>query len=291
MIKNKKIYEIVWLSDELDLLDLRFHELYDYIDKWIIVEYPMDYARNQRPLYYNENKERFKEFEDKIIHVIDNNNYDNRASLGLLWERKKSPLVKNALLDLKPDDYLITNDGDCLLTKHIFENFDPAKLYSFCVGWFLWYYNCRTPDAVFNWGQAAPFKYYDDNMMVKQKDIPPVEYIGDVQLGGKEAGYHFCKCGTPESISVHLRGHPHQDLVRDPSITDIEKIKERMENGYGWTDVSMGKAGKDWRWPILPIDISIYPEYLQQNPQIFRKYFSYKNGIKNTMGLKEWEKE
>ena len=288
MIKGKKVYELVWFYDEIDILDLRFNELYDYIDKWIIVEYPFDYARIQRPLYYNENKKKFEQFQDKIIHVVDTNNYSGKSSLGLFWTRKQSQLIKSALSGLQPDDYLITNDGDALLTKYIFEKFDPKKLYSFCIGWYLWYFNCKTPDAIFNWGQAAPYKYYDHNMMVKQKNIPPIEYIGDVQLDGREAGYHFAKCGGAESTARHIKGHPHQDLVLYPSITNIDHIKIRMENGYGWTDVSMGKAGKDWRWVTLPIDISSYPEYLQKNPSIFKKYFSYRNGIKNTMEIEGW---
>ncbi len=288
MIKGKKIYEIIWFYDEIDLLEARFHELYNYIDRWIIVEYPFDYARIQRSLYYNDNKSRFEQFKDKIIHIVDNNDYTGKSSLGLLWTRKQSQLVKNALSGLQSDDYLITNDGDCILTHYCFENFDPAKIYSFCSFWFLWYYNMKTPDAMFNWTQAAPLKYYDHNLMAQAKDNP-VDYIGDVQLGGNPAGYHFAKCGGAESASNHIKGHPHQDLVVHPSVTNIDHIKIRMENGYGWTDVSMGTAGKDWRWIAESIDLSFYPEYIRNHPEIYRKYFSYKNGIKNTMGIDGWE--
>jgi len=48
MINNKKIVELVWQSYDLDILDARLHELKDVIDKWIIVEYPYDYARIER---------------------------------------------------------------------------------------------------------------------------------------------------------------------------------------------------------------------------------------------------
>jgi beta-1,4-mannosyl-glycoprotein beta-1,4-N-acetylglucosaminyltransferase len=277
MINGKKIYELIWFYDELDILDARFHELYDYIDKWIIVEYPFDYARIQRPYYYADNKKRFEQFENKIIHVIDDHQYNGMQSLQLLWNRKQSPLIRNALSDLKQDDYLITNDGDAFLTHYCFEKFNPSVVYSFCIHWYLWYFNCCTPDAIFNWGQAAPYKYYDINMMVNQDrfktDNVPLLYVGEDQLNHNQAGYHFAKCGGAEIASRHMKGHPHQDLVIDSAVTNIELIKERMEKGYGWTDVSMGKAGKDWKWETIPYDPKRYTKYINDNPQIYNKYF------------------
>lgn len=277
MIKGKQVWEIVWFFNELDILDARFHELYDHIDKWVIVEYPFDYARNNRPYYYEESKERFKEFNDKIIHVKDDFHYNGVESLTLLWSRKQSQLIRNALKDLKPDDYLITNDGDCFLTHYSLEQLDPSIVYSFCLHWYQYYFNVITPDAIFNWGQAAPYKYYDHCMMVNkeafERDKATLLYVGEDQLNHNQAGYHFSKCGGAEAVALHLKGHPHQDLVIDPSITNIEHIKERMNKGYGWTDISMGKAGKDWRWETLSFDPKRYTKYINENPQIYEKYF------------------
>jgi hypothetical protein len=286
MINNKKIVELVWQSYDTDILDARFHELQDIIDQWIIVEYPYDFARIKRPLYFSNERERFKKFEDKIIHVIDDHDYNGADSLTLLWSRKQSPKIRNILNEtVNQDDFLVISDSDCFLTKHCFENtFDPEKIYSFCLPWFLWWFDMRTFGPIFNWTQSAPYKYFDHCLMAQANGVE-VNYVGDGQLEGKQAGYHFAKCGTPEMISEHLKGHPHQDLVQDPSITNIEHIKERMEKGYGWTDVSMGKAGKDWKWEFIDYDTNFYPEYINQHPEIYSKYFH------NRMKLKKEENE
>ena len=283
------ICEIVWSFNLPDLTLLRLNELNDYIDKWIIVEYPFGYDRKTRPLYFNENKERFKQFEDKIIHIIDDHDYGNASGLGLLWDRKKSPKVHNALSFLQPEDFLIVSDEDALLTSHVMKIIkeDTSKIYSVCMKWYLWRMNCMTEDAVFNWSQTASFKYYDKNLVVNAPDVP-VTYLGFNEIQN-EVGYHFAKLGNLDEVIENMAGHPHQDLSTLPTILDKDKVKERMEKGFGWTDYTMGKGGKDWEWKFFPIDLAKYPPYLREHPEIFRKYFNYKNGVINDMGIEGWK--
>lgn len=290
MIKNTKIYEIVWLSTELDILDLRLHELDSIVDKFIIVEYPFDYGRNPRPLYYNQNKERFKEFHHKIVHVIDDYDYPGISGLGLLWLRKESPKILQALQQIgcTPDDFVINNDGDAVLNRRAFNNsfFDPTLVTGFIIKWYQFYFNCLTYNANYAWTQSAPFKYYGKNLVVKVPDGVRPNYIGADQ-GGGEIGYHFAKCGGVEKVMENIKGYPHQEY-NTIDISDPNAIKKRMENNWGWSAPSSGPTQADWNFQTISYEPNYYPEYLNQHPEIYKKYFKFDSNAKN-LGGENWK--
>lgn len=275
------VYEIVWTFNQMDLLDFRFHELNNIVDKWIIVEYPFGYDRKPRPLYFNENKERFKEFENKIIYFVDDHDYmdyaydSGNSGLGLLWNRKKSKKLKEILSIIKPDDFLIVSDEDAILTKTAFTNFDPTKIYSFHMLYCLYYFNTYTNDAIFNWTQSAPFKYYNESLVVTCPIVPTNNPVNIVTKNtyGKEVGFHFAKCGGIDKIIENIKGYPHQEFAVDLNYTNIEQLTERMNNGYGWTDKTKGTDGKNWKWLFKDYRSEDYPNYINNNKQIFNKYF------------------
>jgi len=62
------IYDICSFNNELDMLDLRLKILNDHVDKFIIVEANTTFSGVEKPLNYLNNRERFKEYEDKILY-------------------------------------------------------------------------------------------------------------------------------------------------------------------------------------------------------------------------------
>src|SRR4030042_2627609 len=65
-----KIYDCFPFHNELDLLEVRLHELYDVVDYFVLSESTRTHSGQFKPLYYKMNKPRFERFKDKIIHVI-----------------------------------------------------------------------------------------------------------------------------------------------------------------------------------------------------------------------------
>ena len=53
--------------NELDLLNYRLNILYDQVDYFVIVESTKTHQGYDKKLYYNENTELFKNFEDKLF--------------------------------------------------------------------------------------------------------------------------------------------------------------------------------------------------------------------------------
>lgn len=64
------VYDCFQFFNELDILKLRLHVMAPIVDKFVISEATETFSGMKKPLYYQENKELFKEFEDKIIHVV-----------------------------------------------------------------------------------------------------------------------------------------------------------------------------------------------------------------------------
>jgi beta-1,4-mannosyl-glycoprotein beta-1,4-N-acetylglucosaminyltransferase len=93
-----KIYDTFIFSNELDLLDLRLNTLNDYIDKFVIVESNITFSGKPKRLYFSENKDYFKKFEDKIIHVVVENPPDSYYNEVLFDDPKnQNEIIKNKI--------------------------------------------------------------------------------------------------------------------------------------------------------------------------------------------------
>ena len=56
--------------NEFDVLELRLECLDRYVDRFVLVEAEVNHVGGPKPLYFNENKERFSKWLHKIEHVI-----------------------------------------------------------------------------------------------------------------------------------------------------------------------------------------------------------------------------
>lgn len=64
-----KIYDCFLFFNEIELLKIRMHTLYDHVDKFVLVESAETHQGKTKPLCFEENKELFSRFADKIIYV------------------------------------------------------------------------------------------------------------------------------------------------------------------------------------------------------------------------------
>lgn len=56
--------------NEFDVLEKRLRYLYDTVDFFIIVESTETHTGNEKPLYFEENKNRYRQWLPKIIHIV-----------------------------------------------------------------------------------------------------------------------------------------------------------------------------------------------------------------------------
>lgn len=72
------IVDAFMFYNEMDILEKRLKLLDGIVDKFILVESEETHVGNKKPLFFNENKERYSKWLDKIIHVIVPKNNDLR---------------------------------------------------------------------------------------------------------------------------------------------------------------------------------------------------------------------
>ena len=65
-----KVYDCFTFFNEFELLEIRLNLLNEVVDKFVLVEATKTYQGKEKPLFYNENKDKFAKFQDKIIHII-----------------------------------------------------------------------------------------------------------------------------------------------------------------------------------------------------------------------------
>ena len=79
------------------------------MDKFVISEATETFSGLQKPLYYEENKDMFKEFEDKIIHIVVDDTPQGDTHYRDTFQKNA---VTRGLKDCKDDDIIIFSDLD-----------------------------------------------------------------------------------------------------------------------------------------------------------------------------------
>lgn len=64
------MFDLVVLGYELDLLELRLYELHESVDVFVILEGARSHRGNRKPLFFQENLDRFQPFLDKIMYLV-----------------------------------------------------------------------------------------------------------------------------------------------------------------------------------------------------------------------------
>jgi hypothetical protein len=85
--RRAPVYDIVPMSIELDMLELRLGQLYDLVDRFIVVESPRCYGGPRKPLFLSRNLQRFAPFAAKLTHVV----VPEEAVLSVYPERRRRP--------------------------------------------------------------------------------------------------------------------------------------------------------------------------------------------------------
>ncbi|KAF9391348.1 hypothetical protein CPB97_006844 [Podila verticillata] len=66
---SPKIFDIILFNTELDILELRFNELFHVVDTFVIIEFNFTFSRHPKKLYFKENLQRFEKFRHMIHHI------------------------------------------------------------------------------------------------------------------------------------------------------------------------------------------------------------------------------
>lgn len=104
------VYDCFCFYNELDLLEIRLNILNGCVDKFVLVEATRTQRNNPKPLYFAENKERYKKFEDKIIHLV-LDEYPEHIEQWTIENLQRNYIMKG-LEQCSDDDIILISDLD-----------------------------------------------------------------------------------------------------------------------------------------------------------------------------------
>lgn len=109
MKAKRRVFDTFTFYDELDLLEVRLIELDNEVYRHVIVEAPVTFQGNPKPMYYLENQDRFAPWKDKIIHVI-----ADLEDCQDCWAREVviREAIRQGLGELRDDDIFLISDAD-----------------------------------------------------------------------------------------------------------------------------------------------------------------------------------
>ena len=113
--------------NELDILELRLKNLDPHVDLFILSESPETHSGNPKPLYFQENKERFSQWLPKIRHIV----CPPCESNGL-WDREKfqRECIIKGMNDIPDDATVMISDADEIPDMNKLKDIDKTKTYS-----------------------------------------------------------------------------------------------------------------------------------------------------------------
>eukprot|EP00051_Salpingoeca_urceolata_P027697 m.482827 g.482827 ORF g.482827 m.482827 type:complete len:360 (-) comp22680_c0_seq1:120-1199(-) len=115
--KPAVVWDVFPINTELDMMEARLNELDSVVDHFVVTEAPVAFSGKPKPFHYNENKERFKKFHHKLIHVMVPDLHPpahlKTASEQAVWRKvMQKNGVMRGMFDAMPEDVVIVSDLD-----------------------------------------------------------------------------------------------------------------------------------------------------------------------------------
>ena len=276
------IYDCFAFFNELDLLRLRLHELDEVVDKFVLVEATQTFQKKPKPLYFQENKHLFKQFEHKIIHIVVDKypTFWTKFRIPTAWDydNHQKEQILQGLKNCKPDDVVIVSDLDEIpdaqkVRKYAYEQ--GIKVFRQYQSYYFLNNVCRTIHD-FNGKALAQinqdgYGFWQGSVMLFHKDIKNIKEArkyrdssknGNVTIIG-EGGWHFSYMGGIEKIIEKLGAWTHPEYNTEEN-RDPERIKKVIREGKSLFYPDEQYELVNIRATTLP-----FPKYLQENLQSF----------------------
>jgi beta-1,4-mannosyl-glycoprotein beta-1,4-N-acetylglucosaminyltransferase len=108
-----RLFDCFTFFDELDVLELRLSELAKHVHRFVLVEATRTFSGRPKPLYFLENKSRFRPYLDKIEHVVLQDS-DFPQDTVSAWDREyiSRTAMLRGLDKARPDDFILVSDVD-----------------------------------------------------------------------------------------------------------------------------------------------------------------------------------
>lgn len=229
---------------ELDLLEMHLMEMDPFVDYFILVESEKTFQGEAKPLYYADNKERFRRWNDKIICLRPQL---PEADSPWVLEHASREEIWRALDQFSDDTIVIHGDVDEIMSRNVGLNLQyiiernkiyslNQKLYSMAIDWL---YPILWQGTVF--ARKGAIKHL--SMLDVRNHRIWGQKISD--------GWHFTWLGGSEFIERKAKSFSH---IEDNIQSYIKEMGSRL---YSEGFHVLGEK-------LLPVEVDeTYPEYIR----------------------------
>ena len=281
-----KVFDSFIFFNELDLLEMRLNILNDVVDYFVLTESPFTVSGNEKPLYYQENKDRFGKFNDKIVHYVteeipnDFTHLLEKTKFHVAYKENDpygTPMInlpvrfQRALFNrnnsafgiekagVTDEDLVITSDADEIINPLLLQDlewFNPSNHYVA---------ECRAFYYKLN------FLYQEDWMGSRLctwkhlKNTTVDQHRQDHENAHKiqDAGWHFSFFGNAEDFKLKLASYEHTENNNEQVTSNAA---EKIEQG-------LDPLGRTNKLITVPLDDS-YPDYVLNNQDKYAEFIS-----------------
>ncbi len=224
-----KIIDCMTFYNEMDLLTYRLNILNDVVDCFIIVESKYTYTGLEKPLFFNENKELFSTFQNKIIHIILEDapvilphiTYEKTAQVrNKKYQRDMIDCGLNKLT-LHPNDLITITDVDEIPDPTTLQELRNEHISICTLGMKMYYCNLNTTVSLtYPWWTKAKIISYETYRLFNLSCDAIRDRPCQIRTKG---GWHLSSFGNQSFIQNKLKGFAVQEDTTD-TYTNVEKI-------------------------------------------------------------------
>ncbi len=245
--------DTILLNNELDILELRLQILDSVMDCFVIVESTVEFSGRTKPLYFEDNKSKFANWKDKIVHVKVTDTPDSGDNRWMREYFQRNAILRG-LEECRSHDVVFMSDVDEI------PDLDAVKknrhggyrqVYS------MYYVNAVCTDE--NWvgttcGYCSEYRHISPQKMRNDRYVLPA-----VQPGG----WHFAYLMTLEQMHRKLGAFAHAEW-------DTPVVHAAMDQRVAELKDLFGAHQKPME--VRDVNNGYFPEYLKNNQHQYANF-------------------
>ena len=289
-----KIYDCTTFYSEHMMLDVRFHALNDYVEKFIVTE--SLYSHSGQPKKLNFDINNYPKFKDKIIYLVIDQEPDDLIKIENTKEHqglkrinslKRIELSYNYMMEatenLTDDDLIILSDNDEIPNLNS-KQFKQSNKNVFIFKQLFFYYKFNLLYDLMPWfgSKACKKKSLKSfswlrNLKSKKYSFWRLDtYFNENKLTNleiiKDGGWHFTNIKTPEELYIKMTNFGHHNEFELSGLT-VEDLRKKIDEGvvfYNHFSDQTDQNKWNYDYKLKKINIDLLPKYLQDNSEKFK---------------------
>ena len=295
-----KIYDCFLFFNEIELLELRLELLYPHVDYFVISECDYTFSGLEKPFFFEQNKEKFSKYSDKIIHLKINNSKETNSftntfqgkqkeifnlitnsfiNLKTDWKHQQHwcleylhrEYVKLGIIDCNDDDLIIFSDLDEIPNPKIFSKDFPKldfnNLYVLVGNSYSYYLNVLTQT---NWYGAFVTKYKN----ITTNSLNTLRVDREKFISIPDSTWHFTNMGGEERVITKIKSWGHQEYNYPYMLSTVKQKMENLTDLFGRSNMFYKNGDKEFYFEKMK-KLDVMNHFPQELITIVQKNFPH----------------